>query len=75
MLPTTQGYVTHHTRLPEGCVASAAPPWALGIGVARRRVFAESTQKEESVRISRRGSWQFNFSMGRYKVMQHERSI
>lgn len=63
------GYVTHPTRLPEGCVASAAPAWALGIGVA------ESTQKEESVRTSRIGSWQLNFSRGRYKVMQHEKWI
>lgn len=63
------GYVAHHTRLPEGSVASAAPAWALGIGVA------ESTQKKESVRISRTGSQQFNFSKGRYKVMQHEKSI
>lgn len=48
-------------------MASAAAAWALGI--------AESAPKEESVRISRTGSWQFNFSRGRYKVMQHEKSI
>lgn len=68
-----------HCKIARGlcgtCCSSLGPGhWFCKTQHGSRAIYdAERTQKGESMRISRAGSWQFNFSMGRYKVMQHER--